>query len=258
MTADALTVEECKSLYSNAQYDKASACFYSLLSKDRDNPSYMLYYGNALYAQKRYTNAKVQYTEVIQKYPNSAAAVSAQKNLEMTNQMLKNIKTSKANDTGDYSEEVSTAKWRVMPVTVWIQSGNYKTSAKRAFSEWQTKTQGLVRFYFVESPKDAQITVSFSDDISQTASGDALGITNLAIVGGKYINRAEMTIKTSTPNGAKQTTSQVYSVVLHEVGHALGVRGHSSNKYDVMYPSDDNYRNVLSNRDVNTIKQIYK
>ena len=172
--------------------------------------------------------------------------------------MLKNIKTSKTNDTGSYLDEVSTAKWRVMPINVWIQSGNYKASAKKAFTEWQTKTQGLVRFYFVENPKNAQIKVSFADDISQTASGDALGITNLAIVGGKYINSAEMNIKVTTKSGAKQSPAQVYSVVLHEVGHALGIRGHSHNRYDVMYPSDDNYRNVLSNRDINTVKQIYK
>lgn len=258
LTANAVTVDECMAFYNRSQFEKSSSCFYSLSSRNKDNPSYKLYYGNSLYAQKRYANAKVQYTEIIQKYPNSAAAISAKKNLTLVDNMLKNIKTSKTNDMGNYIDEISTARWRVMPVNVWIQNGTYKASAKKAFTEWQTKTQGIVRFYFVESAKDAQITVSFLDDISHTTSGDALGITNLSIVGGKYINRAEMNIKVTTNSGAKQSTAQVYSIVLHEVGHALGVRGHSRNKYDVMYPSDDNYRNVLSNRDINTVKQIYK
>lgn len=258
LTANAVTVDECMSFYNMAQYDKSTSCFYSLYSKNKDNPAYKLYYGNSLYAQKRYAYAKIQYTEIIQKYPNSAAAISAKKNLALTENMLKNIKTSKIHDTGSYVDEISTAKWKVMPIKVWVESGIYKASAKKAFTEWQTKTQGIVRFYFIENPKDAQITVSFNEDISQTASGDALGITNLSIVGGKYINRAEMNIKTTTKAGAKQSSAQVYSIVLHEVGHALGVRGHSNNRYDVMYPSDDNYRNVLSNRDINTVKQIYK
>ena len=74
----------------------------------------------------------------------------------------------------------------------------------------------------------------------------------------KCKQNAKIDIKTINKSGVKQSSNQIYYVVLHEVGHALGIKGHSKNRYDVMYPSDNTYRNALSNRDINTIKTIYK
>ncbi len=255
----AATFDECKTLYNNSQYDKASSCFYKFLSTNQSNDVARFYYANSLFSQKRYNLAKIQYTQIIQNHPYSATAISAKKNLELTNEMLKTIKTSKTNDTGNYLSEITPVRWRSMPIKVWVQGGVYKTSAKRAFMEWQNKTQAVVSFTFVDKPNDAEIVVLFENDISKAAeTGDALGVTSLSVVNNKYIKSAEMRIKTTTANGAVQSPTQIYTVVLHEVGHALGIKGHSSNKFDVMYPSDDNYRNVLSNRDINTVKELYK
>jgi predicted Zn-dependent protease len=252
------TFDECKNLYNNGQYDKSSSCFYSLLSKDKNNAYLKLSYGNSLFAQKRYNEAKVQYTQIIQTNPNSNIAKKAQANLNVTNEKLKNMKTFRSIDEGTYLSDISVVKWSKMPLKVYIQSGKYNASAKNAFIEWQNKTKGNVMFVFVDKPNEAQITVYFKSDISQTSLGDALGVTKVAFNANKTLQRAQIDIKSVTQSGAEQSLKQVYSVTLHEVGHALGIRGHSRNPYDVMYESDDNYRNILSNRDINTIKAIYK
>jgi len=250
------SVDNCNALYNYGQYQKAAACFYSMLSSNKKNVTYKLGYGNSLFAQKRYNEAKVQYSEIIQTNPSSKEAIIAKQKLAVTNNMLKTIKTSSQNDVGNYISSVSTAKWTSMPVMVWVEPSVYSSSVIKAFNEWQDKTKGVVSFTFVQNPSDAKIIVRFKSNI-QVSQGDALGNTNIAIRNGTIVY-AYIDLKTTTKAGVKQSNSEVYANALHEVGHALGIRGHSNNKFDVMYPDDNNYRNVLSNRDINTVLAIYR
>lgn len=58
--------------------------------------------------------------------------------------------------------------------------------------------------------------------------------------------------------GAVATTDQIHEVVLHEMGHALGLAGHSNHPGDIMYPSisiDGTRR--LSERDRTTLRELY-
>ena len=50
---------------------------------------------------------------------------------------------------------------------------------------------------------------------------------------------------------------EIYAVAVHEIGHAIGILGHSSNRNDIMYPTTDIIGIHASNRDVNTIRQFY-
>lgn len=254
----ATTENDCKKYYDNKQYDKASTCYQKLLTNNKNNPSLKLGYANSLFQQKKYNAAKVQYSEIMQKYPNTSAGKAAAKNYGITSNLLKSIKTSRSQDSGNYISDITYVRWTYMPVKVWVEPGMYTASAKKAFMQWQSKTENLVSFTFVDKPEQAQITVYFKKDIAKAATGDALGITRVSFDNRKVIHFAQMDIKSVTLTGVKQTPNQIYAVVLHEVGHALGINGHSQSQYDVMYPSDDNYRNILSNRDINTVKYIYK
>ncbi|BDA39918.1 hypothetical protein [Candidatus Atelocyanobacterium thalassae] len=48
------------------------------------------------------------------------------------------------------------------------------------------------------------------------------------------------------------------SAARHELGHGLGIWGHSMDKGDVLYYSSTNLLTPISSKDINTLKQIYK
>lgn len=58
------------------------------------------------------------------------------------------------------------------------------------------------------------------------------------------------------PRGENFTQAQYECVILHELGHAFGYIGHSSNPLDVMWYME-NGRTTLGIRDINHLKQVY-
>jgi len=61
-------------------------------------------------------------------------------------------------------------------------------------------------------------------------------------------------------DGREARLEDVYTTVLHEMGHALGLGGHSPNKADVMYPWRQQSRRLttLSPRDRETLRLLYQ
>jgi tetratricopeptide (TPR) repeat protein len=65
-------------------------------------------------------------------------------------------------------------------------------------------------------------------------------------------------INTGVTNGLSEEDSKlkIKQITLHQTGHILGIYGHSQDSGDIMY---ENFSvNKLSQRDINTIKEIYK
>lgn len=96
---------------------------------------------------------------------------------------------------------------------------------------------------------DADVTVDFVTP--GTLPGGAIGETNV------QFNPEDASISHAAIQiNERLSKAQLVQVVAHEMGHALGIQGHSSDKHDVMYPTA-HLPIEVTDRDVNTLKLGY-
>lgn len=257
-TAVADNFNTCNTYYKDQKYNTAANCFYNLLKYDTDNVQAHFYYAASLFFDRQYELSYQEYNYIAQKYPNSQIGKYSKNEAEKVYRKIQYLKTSKKMDTGNYLKDLDQkTKWYFMPIKIFVQQSKYRQTALKAFQEWQYKSNGKVKFTIVKTEKEAQIKVYFVDKITNPISHNNLGITNL-----KYIinmnTSAEIEILQRTDSNQMRSHKQIYPVVLHEIGHALGISGHSKSNNDIMYENDYTNDIHLSNRDIYTLKEIYK
>ena len=227
-------------------------------------------------------------------------------NLEPTYQVQKavyNLSTSKEDDSARSLAEFTVNEWKStihqniganyieqapsgasiirwsndsFPLKVYIDNANlanlpsyYKSAISRAFSQWD-KSVDFVSFENVSSRQNANILILFEPLPNNVCSGRVcryvVGYTSPTIVG-YTLKHMTITLYDKNHKGEFFSDKEIYNTLLHELGHALGIMGHSYNSIDLMYQStQDNsglfgkYRsdfNYLSGSDVNTLNLLY-
>jgi hypothetical protein len=119
-----------------------------------------------------------------------------------------------------------------------------------ALRRWESATGGFFQWARVSSESDAQVVFSAKPE-ADFASG-TVGRTQYTYnAGRKELISAE--VKYSLVGMHSDQTR----VVVHEIGHVLGIHGHSEQEQDVMYPTLT-LRNVITERDLNTVFWLYR
>lgn len=147
-----------------------------------------------------------------------------------------------------------------LPLNVYIQTQGvpqeYITQLKRAYKSWQTATDGEVTFALVNSPDDADLKCIFTNNIPDT-SEDTVGIHQFKYYGNE-ISDSTIYFRYTNKHGQQFSSDLFYTIALHEIGHSLGLAGHSSNPNDLMYPVSTARNIGFSKRDLTTFKLLYK
>lgn len=183
-------------------------------------------------------------------------------------------------DAPDYFEAVSKPKinrWSLtkMPLKVYIEPGDNVKNFQKAFNDsighaldlWCLATNGKISWAPTTIKEESHIDVLFTADaaeVARTESHSEAGVCHTSTIGRKGAKIAGIkhaTIKMLTTNDHNNmafTPEEIEATASHEVGHALGMSGHSSNPNDAMFfAATKNIKEGLTSRDAKTLKYLY-
>lgn len=174
---------------------------------------------------------------------------------------------------------LSKPRWEVRPIKVYIPGKSYTSQImKNAFLQWQTRTNSAVLFTFLNdaSQNEADITVHFVENNTYCGDAAAIGCTHMSTKPDGFFAHNDIYIAYKFvqdyvgPNGVVTKkvypipAPQLYRVMLHETGHAIGINTHSTNPKSIMYAyslEDTNSKDVpqrLTQGDINFVTLIYR
>jgi hypothetical protein len=154
-------------------------------------------------------------------------------------------------------------------ITVYIADGSYLPGwnpenplrVKAAFQEWEQAMAPRFHFIYMPDERGADVKVLWAARIAHDQIGEAAGVNEYQ-TWGKFISKNDIKLALVHPTGRALPPPMIQSVALHEIGHMLGLKAHSDNPNDIMYPveSPASWDEVqhLSQRDINTLRLVYE
>lgn len=163
--------------------------------------------------------------------------------------------------------------WQDARVNVYTNRSDYKFLIENAFAPWQSALEGEhpLNLNWVETPEEASLIIHFVDAIAlpfqvdaQHRRGYIAGLTTPKTYNDKGLRQVVMQFALLNSGGLPQKPAVLERVMLHEMGHALGLWGHSTNPYDVMnasyvnaFEKDKKTTTALQQGDVKLIQTVY-
>ena len=163
-----------------------------------------------------------------------------------------------------------------LPIRVFIQNAeivngksvggfkqSFRTALLSAFDDWCHASGDRIKYQIVPDKEHADIYCTFTSDPLEVTENGTLSERGSAkiIVKGSQIERATLKILTRPIlEEGVLSDDETKKACLHEVGHVLGLQGHSTNNHDVMFFTVDTATvwPVLSRRDKATIVRLYQ
>lgn len=162
------------------------------------------------------------------------------------------------------------------PITVNIQNNSaqtpqyYQQEIQNAFLQWQSVTNDFIKFKFINNA-NAQILIKIIPTDEGKKCDDAqckyVAAFTVPEISNNILKKMTITFYDSNNLGQLFKEREIYNTALHEIGHSLGIMGHSYNKDDLMYMESNNQDSLgelqsnlrfISSRDLNTLNLLYK
>lgn len=160
-------------------------------------------------------------------------------------------------------------RWTRMPIKIYMDttdvpdnwSAYFRDAFVQAASEWCEASGGSVSVQFIDEPVTPCIRVKWVHD-TPMGHAEAIGVTRFTTVtyyGRTYFDNVYMELATTDmSSGQPYSQARARITSLHELGHALGLWGHSTNINDIMYGSGTIVATAISYDDARCIKKLYE
>ena len=178
---------------------------------------------------------------------------------------------------GDYywtiSAESEGEEWKEFPLKVFLGSApqmQWQEGAREAYDNWSK----FFPLELVALPKGADIRMGWDESMSEEMhAGEELDWVQVRYEGGRLKGRRYAVITVDLSR--RWSKDEMRAIVSHEMGHALGIKGHSESKGDIMFwqvqertyrvgvagiPLPAFWRSLVkqpSQRDINTLIRLY-
>ena len=157
----------------------------------------------------------------------------------------------------NYTDNVQLLRWTVFPLRVYFKrDANYSAArqalATQGFDRWvaATGSNGFT-YRLVNSEADSNVTVDFYD--FNGGAGDTLGTTVVS-----YFEESRTISSADISLGITGNPTNDLLTATHEMGHCLGVFGHSPNRVDLMFfEGNEAAGGGITADDLNTVLTAY-
>jgi predicted Zn-dependent protease len=132
-----------------------------------------------------------------------------------------------------------------------------RSEVQRAVLDWaDVAAPGVPSFRFVDNHGEAEIPIVWA---AEPDGGWYIAHCTYQVnIRQKRFGVERILVTGRWGDGRVAEPSAIYETVLHEMGHALGLMGHSDDPRDIMYPElSPAPGRGLSARDRNTLRQLY-
>ena len=172
-------------------------------------------------------------------------------------------------DSGDYFDQVKQSNigylvWSKFPIRVYVE---HPVNINRS-EEWLETVLSVVREWAVYLPLEivdnsevADIRILRQAPPLRQGEGARSGEAAYKVYASQESDKTVLSHRFSVYLNPMQVGKYVLSLTStarHELGHALGIWGHSSMKTDALYASHVGNPGSISARDVNTLKRVYQ